>query len=817
MHFVNYLISRYKSIVFVFTDQQEALRRFREKENDWERMRRRLEKQVTKLSESIASSRRNSLTPWGMSLLSWLNLDSDHASGQDDNDYEEGSHDGNNDDYVLSEDNGNNDGGYGTNGVVNTDHSDVMVLRSGSSVPVERSGGDREVMSRLRSRFRSRGERQSRSEARDRSPALSRGRSPSRSPTWSMWEIPSSGQRRFSRSRHSRPLSRHLSRTRPDLTSIPGSNAREDSSDDRRSRRRSRYYSRSRHNSGSRRSSASEDNWSYRDEDISFHSDQSVPYYTDGSDRDLEYVASEDASHHDSSSPVGVDTEEDTRTVVSVSDSHVSAEFSEQEESGAEAPMSVADTAASEPVSEGRNSTDSVVTVYSGSDYAYASEQADNADNDGSMLDAITRGSSDDNASHYGDDVNNSGCLDQGLQTYARAGVHTNESPVHDGYTDQVALPIYHDRELSVGETYSDPTPVYTTGCSGDKRETHEESRLDFSHLIRDSDIMVSAEETVGGENHAWHDGRNRTSSSALEGIGASRKKRRHDNEDDVRASRKRSKPEPGAMHERWSLDYDCSRNKSTEPRPSQERWLADYYSRDNSGAFRCTSRTESRPPTTVTGGSDPRAAPTDDTQTSSRPPRRLRHPVRRHTSVGRMSTLSNTSEPKGRMIPENSSVHEGASRDVHGKTTPRAARLRGGASTSAIGRGDISSATGGATVTVSCHRRHTIQSADNSPVVRSGHRSSRRHRDADRQDIRGGGDEPNTRSAVTQPPVDNQEASDNDDSLWLPDSDCSDSSDQSRSTEPTSDSSYEVLVPKSWLQLLNEYDSQDSDHSWKP
>ena len=800
---------------FISADQQEALRQFREKEDEWERMRKRLEKQVTKLSESIASSRRNSLTPWGMSLLSWLNLDSDHASGQDDNDYEEGSRDGNNDDYVLSEENDDNDGGYGTtNGVVNTDSSDVMVLRSGSSVPVERGGGDADVdagwsrdhpMSRLRSRsrFRSRDERQSRSEAHDRSPLLPRDRSQSRSPSRPMWETTSSGRRRFSRSRHARPLSRHLSRTRPDLTAIP--DVPVESNNDRRSRLRGSYsWHDPWHDAGSGRSSASESNWSYRDEDVflsdTYYSDHSSPYYTHGShgDGDYEDFPDEDVSQHESLSPVGVDTEEDTRTVVSISESHISAEFSQQEDSDGEAARSPGDAPVSESVSDDHVSTGSHGTVDSQSAFDDSNGNADNADDGGHIFDDITGGSSD--GSRCVDDGNDIGHSDELQERYLQSGVHTNTGSPPDDYTDLVDLSsyTYHDREPIAADTRSGPATEHSTGSSGDLRETLGEGRPDFNNIIRDSDIMVSAEETVGGDHDA---GQNKASSTLVDGVGSSRKRRRHDGESDggFASSRKKLK---------W--------HEPADPWAAQDRWPADgvydYYTRDyvngtaSSGSFRF-NRTDSRP-STVTSSAGSRAV--GDVQVSSHPRRRHRHPIRRHTSVGRMSTLPSSSQPpaeaRDRVTSQSGSANEGITTDVHRRTATRAPRHA--APVSVAARSDASDGVN--------RRRHTIENTDVAATTRSGRRSSRRHRNLHdgRHDSRGGD------QLVARPPVDILEASDSDDTLWQPDGggDGGHSSDHSQSTEePTSDSSYEVLVPKTWVQMLNEYDSQDSDHSWRP
>ena len=799
---------------FISADQQEALRQFREKEDEWERMRKRLEKQVTKLSESIASSRRNSLTPWGMSLLSWLNLDSDHASGQDDNDYEEGSHDdGNNDDYLLSGDNDDNDGGYGTtNGVVNTDSSDVMVLRSGSSVPAERGGGDADVdagwsrdhpMSRLRSRsrFRSRDERQSRSEAHDRSPLLPRDRSQSRSPTRPTWETASSGRRRFSRSRHARPLSRHLSRTRPDLTTISDVPV-ESNSDQRSSLRGGYFWPDYWADPRSGPSSAAESNWSYRDEDVflsdTYYSDHSSPYYTHGSPGEGDYddFPADDVSQHESLSPVGGDTEEDTRTVVSISDSHISAEFSQQEDSDGEAARSPGEAPVSESVSDDHVSTGSHGTVDSQSPFDDSNGHEDNGDDGGHIFDDVTGGSSD--GSRCVDDTNDIGHSDEPPESYLQSGVHTNTGSPPDDYADLcISSYTYHDREPLAADTRAGPATEHSTGSSGDLRETIGEGRPDFNNIIRDSDIMVSAEETVGGDHDA---GQNKASSSLADGVGSSRKRRRHDDEADggFASSRKKLK---------W--------HEPTDPWAAPDRWPADgvydYYTRDyvngtaSSGSFRL-NRADSRT-STVTSSAGSRAV--GDVQVSSHPRRRHRHAVRRHTSVGRMSTLTSSSQPsaeaRDRVTSQSGSANEATTTDVHRRTASKAALHA--APFSAAARGD---ATDGVS-----RRRHTIENTDGAATTRSGRRSSRRHRNRHdgRHDSRGGD------QLLTRPLADVLDASDSDDTLWQPDGgDGGHSSDHSQSTEePTSDSSYEVLVPKTWVQMLNEYDSQDSDHSWRP
>ena len=905
----------------VVAEQRELLRRFYEKENNWDRMRKLLEKQVTKLSESIASSRRNSLTPWGMSLMSWLNLDSDHASAQDDDDdYEDRSRNGSDDnDYVLFSDDVNDDGRHNADGASDSDDTVVVVRPSGDSFPVER-GGDATAEDwshtqsmpgvRSRSRLRSRAERQSVSETRDPLAAvLSRDRSRSRSPAWSPWQTPGSAseRRRYSRSRHSRPLSRRLSRSRPDLTSILEPDADGNSSDDRTLTPRD----------SDRSSAASEytpgSNWSFDPEyPLEDDSNQSSSYYVDDmsdgydeGDYDND-TPDEYASPRDSASPVdGIDTEEDTRTVVSVSDS---AEFSVQEESDGES-RSLADSAISVPV-----------TVGSGTTFDDANEETNGTAYDD---DELAGWSSSDRSENYRDDDDDkSEDLEQDLQSYSPSVTYTNESPVHDDYTDPLSPPtdVYHDPEQHASdEAYSDPGPERLSESAGDKRETPEDGQPDFSNVILDIDITVSAEETVGEESNVLPESRNRMPSSPVEEMAATRKRRRrgddgdaegtdsrrkrrrHDHEGDVDgidgtrgrsrnsdegdvesvgttrrksrrgdqgidSSRARSRrgdvgevggrrrnrrddeggvealnsttpiqrhgEEVGVAGEhaqrtrrrhgdvedmnatkpttRYDDEYRIGNTRKTQPKRSRTetrsshgtRTTTDTRPRDNvaadtwSAVSRCFNPPRGDPATWMLGLNDP-LKQTDDIQTLPRSPRLRRYPTRRlsSSSVGRISTV----EARGRNASHGSSTQECAKADAPRKSSSRTARQTSRTSTVATGSEDIPGASDSATVAGSGHRRHTIQGVDGSPAVRTRHRPSRNHKD----------------NPVTRSPVDGQEAESDDDLSWISDSDHS--SDESLSAELALDSTYEVRVPKSWVQMLNEYDSQDSDDSWQP
>ena len=912
----------------IVAEQRELLRLFREKENSWERMRKLLEKQVTKLSESIASSRRNSLTPWGMSLLSWLNLDSDHASAQDD-EYEDHSRNGSDDEYVLSDNvNDDDDGRHNADGASGDDDTVVVVLPSGDSFPVER-GGDAgsEDWSRTqsmpglrsRSRLRSREEGQSVSETRGPSAVLSRDRSRSRSPAWSTGQTPGSEseRRRFSRSRHSRPLSRHLSRSRPDLTSILEPDAHDDnSSDDRTLTPDSDRSSTSEYTPGS--------NWSFDQElppEELHDSNQSSSYYVDESDGYDEGDYDDDtpdeyASPRDSASPVGIDTEEDTRTVVSVSDS---AEFSLQEESD----------------EESRSLADSMpVTVDSGTTFGDLNEETYLSAYDD---DDVAGWSSSDRSANYGDDDDKNDHPEQDLQTYSPSVTYPSEIPVHDDYVDTSShlTDVYHDREQHTGEAYSDPSPGHLTDSAGNQRETPEDGRPDFSNVILDIDITVSAEETVE-ESHALPESRNRTPSSPVEemaarrkrrrrgddgdaeGSDSKRKRRRRDNEgnaDGIDCTRARSRRgddgdvesfdttrrkggrgdggidssrtrsgDGGDVGARWRNRRDDdggvkgaipARRKSrrgdggdiepmnstrtiqrhgdeggvegervtrmrrrhgdvedmnstkTRRRYDDEHGIGNMSSRkrqpkrpDADTRSPQDARTTTYPRDYVTGNTGsavsrgfnpPQGDPStwmlgtidplvqaDDSPTLPRSLRLRKHPTRRHSSssVGRTST----SEARGRNTSHSSSAQECASGDGPRNTSSRTSRKTGRTSTIAAGREDVPGASDSAAVTGSGYRRHTIQGIDSSTTVRSRHRPSRNHKD---------------QPAGSRSPVDGQEAESIDDVSWFPDSDHS--SDESLSTELTLDSTYEVRIPKSWVQMLNEYDSQDSDDSWQP